>query len=171
MKTKTQNEQLENIEIMKADAYNGDADALECLAWMYFSGDGVDIDKSRGVELFRQAAAEGSASAQCCLGMFYSEGDGIEENDDKAARFFKLAAESGDSFSQLELGYMYLGGRGVAKNEMIAYKWFLLAEAQAEEGVCHEARSLEDHLSRAEIAEGQKLAREFGLDSQLELLS
>ena len=52
-------------------------------------------------------------------------------------------------------------GQGVAKDEVEGYKWFLLAGAQGEENAKENIAVVESRLTREQIAEGQRLARNF----------
>src|SRR5947208_2233825 len=59
------------------------------------------------------------------------------------------------------MGVSDANGQGVAKNEAEGYKWFLLATVQGVENAKKNMAVAESRLSREEIAEGQKLARNF----------
>jgi TPR repeat protein len=52
-------------------------------------------------------------------------------------------------------------GDGVAKDEVQAVKWYLLAAGQGEAHAKRALSLLEPALTREQIAEGQKLARNF----------
>jgi S1-C subfamily serine protease len=56
---------------------------------------------------------------------------------------------------------MYFTGQGVPKDYLVAYQWRLLAAAQGDENSSKAVPVLEKVLTREQIAEGQKLAREF----------
>src|SRR5207249_8792291 len=52
-------------------------------------------------------------------------------------------------------------GAGTAKDYVVAYKWLLLAGAQGDELAKKYSSKLENMMTREQIAEGQKLARNF----------
>jgi TPR repeat protein len=49
----------------------------------------------------------------------------------------------------------------VAKDEIEAYKWWLLAAAQGNDDAKYNTTIVENKMTREQIAEGQRLAREF----------
>ena len=49
----------------------------------------------------------------------------------------------------------------MAKDEVEGYKWFLLAAAQGDENAKKNIAVAESRLTREQIAEGQRLARNF----------
>ena len=65
------------------------------------------------------------------------------------------------TLAQYNLGVCYDRGRGVAKDYVEAYKWNLLAAGQGEEHARTNVTILEGMMTREQIAEGQKLARNF----------
>ncbi len=73
----------------------------------------------------------------------------------------KAKAEAGDPNYESQLGIRYAFGKGVAKDEVEAYKWFLLAAAQGDEDAKTNMAIAERRLTREQIAEGLKQARNF----------
>jgi S1-C subfamily serine protease len=63
--------------------------------------------------------------------------------------------------AQRDLALRYLNGQGVAKDYVEAYKWLLLAAGQGDRHAREIISNLESMMSREQIAEGQKLARDF----------
>ena len=63
--------------------------------------------------------------------------------------------------AQNNLGLCYAGGQGVTKDEVEGYKWFLLAAGQGFDPAKKAMAVSESRLTREQIAEGQKLARNF----------
>jgi TPR repeat protein len=49
----------------------------------------------------------------------------------------------------------------VAKDEVEAYKWWLLAAGQGNDDAKYNMTIVENKMSREQIAEGQRLARDF----------
>ena len=79
-------------------------------------------------------------------------------------KWYREAAEQGFLKAQFALGSMYDRGRGVPQDYIEAHKWFNLAATQRSE-VQEKAREnrdlLEKRMTSAQIAEAQKLAREW----------
>jgi uncharacterized protein len=83
-----------------------------------------------------------------------------------AVRLNRLLAEQGNANAQYNLGTFYDNGLGVPQDKVRAYMWFSLSAAQGREG----AAALRDLIARrmtpAQIAEAQKLAREWKSNTQ-----
>ncbi len=56
---------------------------------------------------------------------------------------------------------MYAGGKGVAEDYVEAYKWVILAAAQGNQHVVKFRDVLNRKMSSQQIAEAQRLAKEF----------
>jgi uncharacterized protein len=80
--------------------------------------------------------------------------------DQKPVEQVKAKAEAGDADSQCELGRRYDKGEGVAKDPVEAYKWWLLVAKQGDESGKEGVAMLEKELTSAQIANGQKRARD-----------
>ena len=73
------------------------------------------------------------------------------------------AAEKGKVEAQYDLGLMYATGRGVARDYVVAHKWFNLAAARGNgEARTHRVELARD-MSAAEVAQAQRMAREWML--------
>jgi TPR repeat protein len=83
-----------------------------------------------------------------------------------AVRLNRPLAEQGNANAQYNLGTFYDNGLGVPQDKVRAYMWFSLSAAQGREG----AAALRDLIARrmtpAQIAEAQKLAREWKSNTQ-----
>jgi S1-C subfamily serine protease len=113
------------------------------------------------VKWFRKAAEQNDARAQLNLGFRYADGQGVAKDEVEAVKWFRKAAEQNDASAQFILGLRYYNGQGVAKDYVEAYKWNLLAAARSHEKARTNATILEAGMTREQIAEGQKLARNF----------
>lgn len=71
------------------------------------------------------------------------------------------AAEDGEVQAQFNLGLMYATGRGAPCDFVVAHKWFNLASVQGSEDARHRRVELARDMSQSEIAEAQRLAREW----------
>ena len=154
----------------------GDAKAQYFLGFMNASGRGVTKDEKEAVHWFRKAAEQGyaeavnwlrkaseqgDAEAQYALGFIYISGRGVTKDKKQAIYWCREAAKRGNTKAQSNLGVQYSMGAGVAKDYVESYKWRLLAAAQGSETAKLAAPALEINMTREQIAEGQKLAREF----------
>ena len=83
-----------------------------------------------------------------------------------AVRLNRPLAEQGNANAQYNLGTFYDNGLGVPQDKVRAYMWFSLSAAQGREG----AAALRDLIARrmtpAQIAEAQKLARDWKSNTQ-----
>jgi S1-C subfamily serine protease len=124
-------------------------------------GDGVTKDNNEAVKWWRKAAQQGHPNAQCNLGVCYARGDGVAKDAVEAVKWYRKAAEQGSARAQYTLGVCFAGGDGLAKDYVEAYKWENLASAQGHAEAKKALASLEPTMTAEQIAEGQKLAREF----------
>ena len=74
---------------------------------------------------------------------------------------FRKAAEQNVADAQYILGVCYDSGEGVAKDEIEAYKWWLLAAGHGNDDAKYNMTIVENKMTREQIAEGQRLARDF----------
>jgi hypothetical protein len=86
----------------------------------------------------------------------YSEGDYVI-----ALKEWEPLAYRGDIEAQFALGMMYLNGDGVPRDEVHAYKWLNLAAADGDVQVKTTIDLAATRMMPDQIAEAQKLAREF----------
>ena len=89
----------------------------------------------------------------------YDNGRGVPQDDAEALKWYRKAAEQGYALAQTNLGFMYDHGRGVPQDYVLAHMWFNLAVAAA--GNSAMARDIAAKMTPAQIAEAQKLAREW----------
>jgi S1-C subfamily serine protease len=125
------------------------------------------FQKLKGTDLARQLfdeskakAESGDANAQFTLGMIY--GVGLNGTTDlvEAVKWCRKSAEQGFAPAQCILGKRIEEGAGVPRDFVEAYKWYNLAAAQI--GVAALQRDdLQKRMTPEQIAEGQRLAREF----------
>ncbi len=132
---------------------------LRCL-----SGRGVRESGSEAVDWFRKSAGQGFAPSQYQLGNCYLQGTGVPKNIEEGIKRIRGAAESGLAAAQNKLAACYQKGEGVPKDEVQAYKWFALSAAQDDEHALDikvSLATLESRLTKDQITEAQRLAREF----------
>jgi len=144
----------------KAAAQNY-VDAQLQLGNCYALGAGVAKDEVEAAKWFRAAAEQNSVVAQHNLANCYLKGRGVARDEAEAVKWFRKAAAQNLAEAQNNLGVCYTNGDGVLKDEVEGYKWFLLAASQGSERAKRKVSAVETWLTRQQIAEGQKLAREF----------
>ena len=93
----------------------------------------------------------------------YDDGMAAYEAGDMDAAFtaFSKAAEQGDAKAQTNLGVMYYEGQGVPQDYVQAHMWFNLAAASGKENAAENRDIAASNMTPAQIAEAQKLAREW----------
>jgi uncharacterized protein len=118
-------------------------------------------DYATALRLFRPLAEQGHASAQNNLGGMYDNGQGVPQNYAEAMKWYRLAADQGNAFAQSNLGIMYGEGHGVPQDYVRAYMWLNLAAAQGHQNAVKNLDVAAGLMTPAQIADAQKLAREW----------
>jgi TPR repeat protein len=111
----------------------------------------------RDIEADEQNYAEG----QFHLGAAYARGEGVPKDDEEAVKWYRKAAEQNYALLKSLWGCCYLLGQGAPKDYVESYKWLLLAAGQGDRDSNKIISGLEAMMLRDQIAEGQKLARNF----------
>ena len=78
-----------------------------------------------------------------------------------ALRLIRPLAEQGDANAQYNFGVFYDNGLGVPQDKVRAYMWFNLSAAQGREGAAAFRDLIARRTTPAQIAEAQRLAREW----------
>jgi TPR repeat protein len=152
----------EDVERYRELAEQGDALAQFKLGSFYYDGEGVPEDDAEAVMWFRKAAEQGHSGAQWFLGLCYANGEGVPEDDAEAAMWYRKVADQGVAVGQLFLGLCYANGEGVPEDDVKAYMWLNLASAQqGDEEIKRRKDVLTERMTREQIAEGQKMSREW----------
>jgi uncharacterized protein len=128
---------------------------------MYAKGKGARQEYAVAMSWFRKAADQGNALAQFELGRMHFKGQGVLQDFAAAASWFRKAADQGNAPSQLALGIACLDGVGVRQDYVSAHMWLNLSAAA---GIVDAAKYREEATAKmtpAQIAEAQKLAREW----------
>ena len=145
-------------------AEQGDLLAQQLLGDCYTKGEGVPKDYAEAAKWYRMAAEQGEARAQCNVGLFYYTGQGVPKDDAEAVKWYYKTAEQGDAtaqYAQYSLGVCYANGTGVPQDLVNSYKWILIANASGHEGAKIAKKSFKEFLKRKQIAEAQKLSRQW----------
>jgi S1-C subfamily serine protease len=138
------------------------APAQFLLGGCYAMGEGVAKNYAEAVKWYRKAAAQNEPESSYRLGESYAFGTlGLPKDDVEAVKWYRKAANQNHAVAQYNLGVSYVNGQGVPKDYVEGYKWLLLASAQGDEASRKGIAQLENQMTRAQIAEGQALARNF----------
>ena len=120
-------------------------------------------DYATALRLYRLLANKHYVAAQERLGTMYDIGLGVSKNYAEALKWYRLAADQGLAVAQADLGVMYEQGHGVTQDYVQAHMWYNLAAAQGVP-ILHAEKYRDEvakHMTPAQIAEAQKLAREW----------
>jgi uncharacterized protein len=161
-------DQATALRLARPLAEQGDVRAQSLVGLIHYSGRGGLRNEAEAVKWFRVAADQGDAAAQFRLGLMYSEGQGVPQDHAEAANWYRLAAGQRHPRAQYNLGLLYAAGQGVEQDYRMAYMWFSLAvvhfpasETRNRNVAIKNRDVVAGKLSREEIAESQKLAREW----------
>lgn len=141
-------------------AEQGNVTAQAGLGYFYSTGYGVNQDYAEAARWSRAAAEEGHPLAQATLGHLTSSGLGVTQDYVEAAKWHRRAAEQGVSRSQGLLAGLYAMGKGVLHDDVRAHMWANIAVANGMEDALELRNALAMQMSRDEIAEAQRLARQ-----------
>ena len=142
-------------------ANRGDTRAQVLLGNMYRDGNGVVQSDAEAFKWYLMAANKNDPQAQyLCGNGFFQKGDNAE-----ALKWYWKSAEQGYGPAQFELGNFYEKGFAVPQNFILAYMRYTLAaleEPQTYQAPVKERLEvITPHLAPSQIAEAQKLARDW----------
>ncbi len=90
----------EDVECLRNEAEQGDAEAQFELGQMYYIGNGVEEDDEKAVFWYRKAAEQSNMEAQYWLGKMYELGSGVKQDDEQAVFWYRKSAEQGHGEAQ-----------------------------------------------------------------------
>lgn len=91
----------------------------------------------------------------------YANGWGLPVDLAEAAKWYQRAADLGLGDAQYDLGLMYAKGQGVPQDYVRARMWLNLSAAQGNKDAVRETGRISRVMTRAQMAEADKLAREW----------
>lgn len=152
--------------LLRPLAEQGNAGAQHRLGFMYSFGQGVPKDYAEALKWYRKAADQGLAKSQYNLGYVYAKGEGAPSDIVESAKWYKKSAEQGNAGAQAALSLIYAKGEGVPQSFVEAHKWSDLAASNSLDKNIHDKNiknrdTLAVNMTPAQIAEAQKLAREW----------
>lgn len=119
-----------------------------------------------------QLAEQGSAEAQATVGGAYFYGIGTKRDYSKAAKWLRRAAEQSGYVERARtmamMGILYKNGLGVPQDKVMAYMWLNLSVAAGQHKAAKERGELANEMTREQIAEAEKMAREWADQHPLE---
>jgi uncharacterized protein len=128
--SETSKMEKQKIEELKLLAEKGDAQAQSDLAYDYYYGKGIKMNREKALQLNRLSADQGNMYGQYGLGFMYYDGVAIKKDCIEAIKWFKMAALQGNSNAQCCLGKIYKEGNGVDVNLDEAAHWMELSALQ-----------------------------------------
>jgi uncharacterized protein len=150
------------VKLLQPLVDQGNADAQDILAVMYFVGQGVPQNRAEAIRLYRLAAEQGNAHSQDALGFVYLDGIVVRRDVNEAAKWFGKSAEQDNIDAQFNLGELYELGNGLPQDFVRAYMWFaLVASHGARPYATRSMDRVAQQMSPEQIAEAQRLAREW----------
>jgi len=141
-------------------AEDGDLESQAKLGVMYYWGDGAPLDWNQAKIWLSKASERGHADAQAKLGAMYFLGQGGERDLQSAIRWFRAAAEQGEPYAEGCIGVMYAVGEGLPRDLVQAYVWLIQAQAGGDTDAAEPCQQVKNHLTPAQIEEGDRLASE-----------
>jgi uncharacterized protein len=142
-------------------AKQGNDQAQGLIGKMYELGQGISQDYGQAVKWCRLSAEQGNSGSQTFLGQMYASGKGVEQNFKEAVKWYRLAAEQGRLGGQLSLGKAYLNGHGVTQDYIEGLKWYFIGGVEKLDLWQKHINHVKGQMTSDEIAEAQKLAREW----------
>jgi Sel1 repeat len=126
-------------------------------------------DYITALEKLKPLAEQGNSIAQVDVGLIYYEARGVAQDYFEASKWFLRAADQGEGMAQLRLGFMYGAGQGVTQDFVQSYMRFTLCTTvpKVQDNCVKNKDLLSRRMMPAQIAEGERLAREWDLQSHL----
>jgi uncharacterized protein len=129
---------------------------------LHQSGRGVAPDYMEAAKWYRLAADGGIAEAQFDMGRAFFRGEGVLQDYVEGVRYYRLAADQDNWEAQAALGAVYFSGTlGVPQDYVQAHFWLNLAAVHGNKQVLKLREAVERTMTPAQLAEAQKLAREW----------
>ena len=150
-----------DVDGCRVQAEQGVAKSQYNLGNKYYNGEGVVQDYKEAVKWFRKSAEQGDSLAQSYLGWMYGKGEGVIQDYKEAVKWYRKSAEQGDSLAQYNLGYMHAQGQGVPQDYVMAHVYWNIASVSGYENAITNRGVIEESMTPSQIAEAQKLAREW----------
>jgi TPR repeat protein len=156
-------DKAEDMDTLAENAESGTAEGKYQLGMRYEKGGAVPQNYPEAVRWYRLSAMQGYPGGQYKLCEMSERGQGLPQDYQEALRWCGLAADQGHGPAMFMLGRLYHTGHGVPRDLVRAHMWYNLATANGyDEGKKWRDR-LADDMNQGQIAEAQKLAREWSV--------
>ena len=133
------------------------------LGLRYEGGMVVPQDHREAIRWYRQSAMQGYPAGQYKLCEMSERGQGVPQDYQEALRWCGLAADQGHGGAMFMLGRLYHTAHGVPPNVVRAHMWYNLATANGYDDAKKWRDRLAEDMTPVQIAEAQKLAREWNV--------
>jgi TPR repeat protein len=135
--------------------------ALNQIGVMFYRGDGLAQDYEEARKVFTSAAEKGSSTAALNVGKMHRYGQGGSRDYAQAIKWFRRGADAQEQFCMLSLADMYEKGQGIPQDYVEAHKWYNIVAATGWDMFAEDRDKLAKLMTPEQIAEAQKLAREW----------
>lgn len=150
-------------ENLLANAERGTAEDQYNLGLRYEKGMGVPQSYTEAAYWYRLAAMQGYRDGQYKLCELSEQGHGVPQDYQESLRWCGLAADQGHGRAMFVLGRLYHTAHGVPHDLVRAHMWYNLATAHGYDDGKKWRDRLADEMSPSQVAEAQKLAREWNV--------
>lgn len=147
---------------LRSAAAAGNMKAHTYLGAINYIGDDLGANYLKALNWFLPAAEQGDDTAQHWIGRILSHGgDGIAQDLKESAKWYLKSAEKGNKTAQHTLSGLYFEGKGVPQDYPAAYMWINLLASEGDANATEVRKELLNLLSKEQVAEGQRLTREW----------
>jgi len=150
-----------DVDDCRVKAEQGDTNSQYILGSMYGIGQEIQQDYKKSFMWYQRAAEQGNSDGQFGLGFMYGKGLGVIQDFKIAFMWFQRAAEQGHTSAQYNLGNMYYDGQGVPQDYVMAHMFWNISSGNGGEGAANNRDTVTKKMTLSQIAEAQKLAREW----------
>ncbi|MHB8065391.1 MAG: MobP3 family relaxase, partial [Ruminiclostridium sp.] len=127
-----------SLELLLAEAENGNVLAMHDLGRIHANGLGVDGDNDKAHEYYEKAlsgfeqveAQKAWKYSEYRIGKMFAQGLGTEQDYETAAQWFELSTEKKYKYAQYSLGGLYYRGQGVEPDFQTAFSLYLKSAEQ-----------------------------------------
>lgn len=141
----------------------GHPKAAAYLARIYRRGDGVPRDEARAEALIAKVEKNPDPITQYLAAFSYlpDSDEPLVSNVDRVLSFLRRSSAQGCAQAQNALGYYFMSAPAGQRDLVEAFQWLSLAVAARNETAPINLKRLRSQMTPAQIAEGERRAREF----------
>ena len=150
-----------DVDDCRVRAEQGESWAQFNLGIAYDKGQGDIQDYKESFKWYRLAAEQGLPQAQFNLGLMYGNGEGVLQDYKEAVKWWNKSANQGIPEAQYNLGLMYAKGQGVLQDYAMAHMYFNIAASSGYKSAIKDRGVAEKKMTASQIAEAQRMAREW----------